>query len=183
MSRRVSDLLRARCGTRSDGWVFPSNRAASGHLRSIDRLFREARRQAGLPKELVLYCARHDYGTRVLMRTGNLAAVMKTMGHRDVKTAMHYQHPELDVVRAALDYGAASAVSHSLPLDLGAIRRDNYRERERPFASRFGLRGTDALGMKTSAGSLNRVLNFRTCSKVRFRCPVMNIETALSEPN
>jgi integrase len=108
MSRRASDLLRARCGTRSEGWVFPSNRAASGHLRSIDRLFREAHRQAGLPKELVLYCARHDYGTRVLMRTGNLAAVMRTMGHRDVKTAMHYQHPELDVVRAALDYGAAS---------------------------------------------------------------------------
>jgi integrase len=108
MSSRVSDILRARCGTRSEGWVFPSNRAASGHLRSIDRLFREARRQAGLPKELVLYCARHDYGTRVLMRTGNLAAVMKTMGHRDVKTAMHYQHPELDVVRAALDYRAES---------------------------------------------------------------------------
>jgi integrase len=57
------------------------------------------------------YCARHDYGTRVLMRTGNLAAVMKTMGHRDVKTAMHYQHPELDVVRAALDYGAASEIA------------------------------------------------------------------------
>jgi len=108
MSRRVSDLLRARCGTKSEGWVFPSNRAVSGHLRSIDRLFREARRQAGLPKELVLYCARHDYGTRVLMRTGNLAAVMKTMGHRDVKTAMHYQHPELDVVRAAQDYGATN---------------------------------------------------------------------------
>src|SRR5438309_4349135 len=75
MSRRVSDLLRARCGTRSEGWVFPSNCAASGHLRSIDRLFSEAHRQAGLPKELALYCARHDYGTRVLMRTGNLAAV------------------------------------------------------------------------------------------------------------
>ena len=42
------------------------------------------------------------------MRTGNLAAVMKTMGHRDLKTAMHYQHPELDLVRAALDNGAAS---------------------------------------------------------------------------
>jgi len=42
------------------------------------------------------------------MRTGNLAAVMKTMGHRDVKTAMHYQHPELDVVRAALDYNTAN---------------------------------------------------------------------------
>lgn len=30
MSCRVSDLLRARCGTRSEGWVFLSNRAASG---------------------------------------------------------------------------------------------------------------------------------------------------------
>ena len=108
MSRRVLELLRVRCGTRSEGWLFPSKRAASGHLRSIDRLFRQARRQADLPKELVLYCARHDYGTRVLTRTGNLAAVMKTMGHRDVKTATHYQHPELDVVRAALDYGAAN---------------------------------------------------------------------------
>lgn len=47
---------------------------------------------------------RHDYGTtRILKRTGNLAAVMRTMGHKDVKTAMQYQHPELEIVRAALD--------------------------------------------------------------------------------
>ena len=76
----------------------------------IDRPFRQARAKAGLPKDLVLYCARHDYGTRILMRTGNLAAVMKTMGHRDVKTAMHYQHPELEIVRAALDYNANAAM-------------------------------------------------------------------------
>ena len=104
MSRRVFEVLRERCGTRQQGCVFPSAHSMSGHLSSIDRLFREARTQAGLPKDLVLYCARHDYGTRILMRTGNLAAVMKTMGHRDVKTAMHYQHPELEIVRAALDH-------------------------------------------------------------------------------
>jgi integrase/recombinase XerD len=85
MSRRVLERLRAPCGTRAEGWVFPSKRSAAGRLGSIDRLFRKARQQAGLPKGLVLYCARHDYGTRVLMRTGNLAAVMRTMGHRDVK--------------------------------------------------------------------------------------------------
>ena len=112
MSRRVVELLRVRCRTRIDGWVFPSSRAASGHLRSIDRLFRAARCQAGLPKELVLY-ARHDYGTRVLMRTGNLAAVMRTMGHRDVRAAMHYQHPEVELVRAALD---------GMPNNIGEIR-------------------------------------------------------------
>ena len=54
MSRRVLELLRTRCGTRAEGWVFPSKRSAAGHLCSIDRLFREARQQAGLPKELVL---------------------------------------------------------------------------------------------------------------------------------
>jgi integrase len=53
MSRRVFDLLRARCGASTEGWVFPSKRAASGHLCSIDRLFREARQHAGLPKALV----------------------------------------------------------------------------------------------------------------------------------
>ena len=108
MSRRAFELLKKRCGTRADGWVFPSKRSASGHLRSICNLFRQARTEAGLPKELVLYCARHDYGTRILTRTGNLAAVMRTMGHRDVRTAMHYQHPELEIVRAALDYGVAA---------------------------------------------------------------------------
>ena len=113
MSRRVFELLRDRCGTRREDWVFPSRRAASGHLCSIDRLFREARQQAGLPKELVLYCARHDYGTRVLMRTGNLAAVMRTMGHRDLETAMQYQHPELEIVRAALDYDMPNDVAEA----------------------------------------------------------------------
>src|SRR5437764_8345135 len=116
MSGRVFEMLRARWDARQEGWVFPSKRSASEHLRSICNLFRKARNKAALPKELVLYCARHDYGTRVLMRTGNLAAVMKTMGHRDVKTAMHYQHPELEVVRAALDYDGGAAADRRMGL-------------------------------------------------------------------
>jgi hypothetical protein len=45
------------------------------------------------------------------MRTESLGAVMKTMGHRDVKTAVHYWHPELEVFRAALDNPAPSSAS------------------------------------------------------------------------
>jgi hypothetical protein len=30
------------------------------------------------------------------------------MGHKDVKTAMQYQHPELEIVRAALDLDAVA---------------------------------------------------------------------------
>jgi hypothetical protein len=48
-------------------------------------------------------CARHDFGTYVLQKTGNIAAVMNSMGHSDVKTAITYQPPELNVVRDAIN--------------------------------------------------------------------------------
>ena len=51
----------------------------------------------------MLYCCRHDYGTRILTNTGNLAPVMKTMGRKDVRAAMQYQRPELEIVRATLN--------------------------------------------------------------------------------
>jgi site-specific recombinase XerD len=63
----------------------------------------QGKKKAGLPENLVLYCARHDFGTYVLQKTGNIAAVMNSMGHSDVKTAMTYQHPELSVVRDAIN--------------------------------------------------------------------------------
>ncbi len=50
MSRRVFEILWKRCGLRQEGWVFPSRRSVSGHLRSICNLFRQARNKAGLRK-------------------------------------------------------------------------------------------------------------------------------------
>jgi hypothetical protein len=38
---------------------------------------------------------------------------MKVMGHRDFKTAMRYQHPEVDIVRAALNSSQADTVTQS----------------------------------------------------------------------
>ena len=69
----------------------------------MDKKFRQARHEARLPEKLVLYCGRHDYGTRVLQGTGNLAVVMRTMGHGSPSTAMKYQHPELEQVRRILN--------------------------------------------------------------------------------
>ena len=79
-------------------------------LMDMGKQFRIARRTGQLPEDLVLYCARHDYGTRVLSNTGNLAAVMTTMGHKDVRAAMQYQHPDLEIVRAALNPTNGSSV-------------------------------------------------------------------------
>jgi len=108
MTDRVLDLLLVRCADRREGWLFPSKRSKSGDLTTLAKRFREARKKTGLSESLVLYCGRHDYGTRVLKETGNLAAVMKTMGHKDVKTAMQYQHPEVEIVRQALNHNNSS---------------------------------------------------------------------------
>ena len=113
MSDRVYEILRVRARGKREGWVFPSKRSKCGHLTNMAKRFRLAREKAGLPEDLVLYCGRHDYGTRVLSNTGNLAAVMKTMGHRDVKTAMKYQHPELEIVRLALNQANGPALQTS----------------------------------------------------------------------
>ncbi len=83
------------------GFPIEARRVCSSHHNGEE--ISEARVKAGLPEDLVLYCGGMTYGTRILKRTGNLAAVMRTMGHKDVKTAMQYQHPELEIVRAALD--------------------------------------------------------------------------------
>ncbi len=103
MSDRVYELLRIRAMRKTTGCPFPSTRSECGHLTDVGKQFRSARNEAQLPEALVLYCARHDYGTRVLTNTGNLAVVMRTMGHRDVRAAMQYQHPDLETVRAALN--------------------------------------------------------------------------------
>jgi hypothetical protein len=66
MSRRAFDILKARSGTRREGWVFPSKRADSAHLTTMAKKFREARRKAELPEDLVLYCARHRHREAIL---------------------------------------------------------------------------------------------------------------------
>jgi integrase len=92
-----------RCSGKQEGWLFPSPRAVGGHLTTVAKQFRDARSKTGLPESLVLYCARHTFGTAAYEATGNLAMVMNVMGHTDVRTSMRYQHPTLDSVREAID--------------------------------------------------------------------------------
>jgi site-specific recombinase XerC len=53
---------------------------------------------AGLPIDLVLYCARHGFGTEMYRATKNLFAVMNVMGHTTVSATMKYHHQNIDEV-------------------------------------------------------------------------------------
>jgi integrase len=107
ISERMLTLLDQRRAGQNQGCVFPSPMKCSrtGHfsLSAVEHQFVDARRKAGLPEALVLYCARHTYATEALARTGNVAAVMDTMGHANVQTTMIYQHQGLEQIRGAIN--------------------------------------------------------------------------------
>lgn len=65
LSDRVRDALRLRAKMSKTEWVFASKRqdTKTGHIThtGIEKPFRIARETAKLPKELVLYSARHSF--------------------------------------------------------------------------------------------------------------------------
>jgi integrase len=62
MSEHMLEALWVRAAGKTEGWVFPAN-SKLGHLMTVAKAFSEARRKAGLAKSVVLYCARHTFGT------------------------------------------------------------------------------------------------------------------------
>jgi len=73
------------------------------HITNVTKQWLDAREKAGLPSSLKLYCCRHTFATDALERTGNLAALMKLLGHSDAQTAMRYQHPGIEQIRRAVE--------------------------------------------------------------------------------
>jgi len=103
ISTRMSELLLKRFNKSGEGWVFPAKRGDSGHLKSVAVAFRNARTRAGLDHRLVLYSARHAFGTHLMRETGNLPLVMQAMGHASVQSTLPYQHHENEQLRSVIE--------------------------------------------------------------------------------
>jgi len=126
LSERVRELLLARQqrADKKSPWVFPSPRKRGTHVSyfPIAKQFAKARKQAKIPKGVVLYSARHSFATDLLDRTGNIVLVGKILGHRSVTTTQRYLHPEIkgiaeivnerNAIRATND-GAQNAARHN----------------------------------------------------------------------
>jgi integrase len=112
ISDRMLNLLMVRAAGAKEGWLFPSKKAKCGHLTTVAKQWREARKAAGLPDSLVLYCARHSFGTAAYAATRNLAAVMDAMGHTDVRLTMRYQHQDTSIIRDAINQRNTEALRH-----------------------------------------------------------------------
>jgi integrase len=104
ISNRMMDVLLMRCKGQKDGWVFPSSRGSkTGHIQSVAMGFRAARKRADVDPRIVLYSARHTYGSFAMAETKNVFAVADSMGHVDLKSMKPYQHHCLDEIREAVN--------------------------------------------------------------------------------
>lgn len=110
MSDRVFEALAARmAGLPKDcSWLFPSNGkngrvSTCGHLTTVQKHFERAKRDADLPRHLLLYSARHTSMTNLAEETGNPKLVQQFGGHHRATTTMKYIHPDATAARDAIN--------------------------------------------------------------------------------
>ena len=103
LAERVRVALAAQLAMHDSPFVFPSRQSASGHIESVLKQFNLAKKLAGIPDSIVLYCGRHRFSTDAMAGTGNLMAVMDAMGHSRMDVTRIYQHPGLRQVTEAIE--------------------------------------------------------------------------------
>ena len=105
LTQRVKAALLASRERASEGWMFPSKKAQSGHItgHEVSKQWLEAKRSTGIPGSVVLYCARHRFSTDAMEGTGNVMAVMDAMGHQSVNTTRIYNHSNVMQIREAIE--------------------------------------------------------------------------------
>ena len=97
IGRKLGDLLDQAIGTRTEGPVFLSPAGKVWRVANLSRTYSRLRDMAGLPRDRVLYLARHECGTNVCRQKG-IEFARRLLGHANISTTQRYLHlddPEL----------------------------------------------------------------------------------------
>jgi integrase len=102
VGRKLGELLDQAIATRTDGPVFLSPSGREWKVGNLSRTYSRLRDQAGLPKDLVLYLARHECGTKICREKG-IEYARRLLGHTDIATTQRYMHLDERELRDAQD--------------------------------------------------------------------------------
>ncbi len=105
MTDRVKEKLFTWIGSRTSGWLLPSLRYPERPIlpSSLTKAWRSAAHKLDLPADVVLYCARHTFGTDAMTASRNPFLVQRALGHTQLSTTARYQHHELDGIAAMMN--------------------------------------------------------------------------------
>jgi integrase len=91
MGRKLGELLTQAIGDRQAGPIFLSPAGKSWSVPNLSRTYSRLRNLAGLPRDLVLYLARHECGTKICRETG-IEYARRLLGHTNISTTQRYLH-------------------------------------------------------------------------------------------
>ena len=91
IGRRLGELLDQAIGDRTEGPVFLSPSGRVWKVGNLSRTYLRLRDLAGLPKDLVLYLARHECGTKICREKG-IEFARRLLGHTNITTTQRYMH-------------------------------------------------------------------------------------------
>jgi integrase/recombinase XerC len=83
--------------------LFVSNQGRRISVRQVQRSFDEWLSAAGIEKNISVHGLRHTFATSLLERTGNLALVQQSLGHRHISTTTIYAHVPSEELQNALE--------------------------------------------------------------------------------
>ena len=102
IGRKLDNLLDQAIGDRTEGAVFLSPSGRGWRVENLSRTYSRLRDLAGLPKDLVLYLARHECGTKICREKG-IEYARRLLGHTNISTTQRYMHLDDDELADAQD--------------------------------------------------------------------------------
>ncbi len=98
-------------------WLFSGSRKDRPiHVSSIQKVFKQARQQAGIRKPASVHTLRHSFATHLLESGADVSHIKKLLGHKSVKTTAIYLHvsrKDLTGIVSPLDFFQAREKSTS----------------------------------------------------------------------
>ena len=100
---KALEILRARRGSsRRPGWVWPSQRSASGHIVNPDKPLAEVLSVAKVTR-VSMHDLRRTLGSRLAMTGAGAATISAALGHISPQSAKAYTHIDVGHARAAME--------------------------------------------------------------------------------
>jgi integrase len=91
IGRRLGEFLDQEIGDRTEGPVFLCLSGRGWRVENLSRTYSRLRNLARLPKDLVLYLARHECGTKICREKG-IEYARRLLGHTNIATTQRYMH-------------------------------------------------------------------------------------------
>ena len=91
IGRKLGELLAQAIGERQSGPIFLSPAGKAWTVPNLSRTYSRLRDLAGLPRDLVLYLARHECGTKICREKG-IEYARRLLGNANISTTQRYMH-------------------------------------------------------------------------------------------